>query len=56
MEVSDDAVVSAIRWKCKSCKNWNSFEFSPEIPDRGRGKLKIKFIGVAGRDRSEARR
>ena len=49
MEVSDDAVVTAIRWRCKSCKNWNSLELSPQPPECGRGKLKIKFMSVAGR-------
>jgi hypothetical protein len=55
MEVSDDAVVTAIRWRCKSCKNWNSFELSPQPPECGRGKLKIKFIPMGGRDRQSAR-
>lgn len=50
MEVSDDSAAT-IRWRCKSCKNWNAFEVSPEIPERGRGKLKIKFVDSAGRNR-----
>lgn len=47
MEVSDNSAAT-VRWKCKSCRNWNAFEFSPQIAGRG-GKLKIKFVQMGGR-------
>ena len=52
MEVSENTV-AIIRWKCKSCRNWNAFECSQG--DDG-SKLKIKYVGVQGRERREATR
>jgi phage FluMu protein Com len=42
MEVSDP--IRLIRWKCKSCRNWNAVEII-----RFDGNLKVKWVGSAGR-------
>ncbi len=55
MEISAETT-GVIRWKCKSCRNWNAFEFFSTGKDSGNVTRRMRYIGVEGQDRSPAHR
>ncbi|HYX72429.1 MAG TPA: hypothetical protein VE732_06645 [Nitrososphaera sp.] len=46
-------VVGVIRWKCKSCRNWNAFEFFASGKDSGNVSRRMRFVSGEGRSKRE---
>lgn len=48
MEISSDST-GVIRWKCKSCREWNACEVAQPSPDESSTGLVVRFVGLEGR-------